>query len=292
MKKKVVISIGAVAVVLATIGVVASVRAGQKYSQGFEHFSGIGAKLNADGTAKVAFHVALEGRPDADFDFEGTSSVKFGISPSWDTRFTKMTSSTGVSLPAVRRLHSDNVDYFQSAAFKLDSGAEWARPGMSNIFWPGDLMDPKTDVAELTTWVSLLGNLEKTQIEDAQSAGERDLDELAGAPNRYELECRKAMQCPATVTPLLGQIFNVNTGGNLGIWLDDDGRLRQLTVTYKLLFDTTEKPAGQGITTVDHPRFPYEVKATFTLSDYGAPVTVESPDSKTVSKQDFVYLKS
>ncbi|AEV82492.1 hypothetical protein ACWT_1474 [Actinoplanes sp. SE50] len=221
------------------------VRLPQRADAAREQAAQIGARLRAAGTAKVTFEASMN--PGG--SWAGTSTVRFGDTPVWDTAYTRATA--GSRRIPLRRLHLQRRDFYSSPALTTADARPWIPPDRIGF---GRLSSPGNNISDLTTWLPFL-----------TGAGEQV------APHEYEFRCDgTSAGCPPPLHSDLDSYFNaVPDGPVMRARLDDEGRLVRLQVTAVL--DNIRGDGSRGILV------PSDVTATFTLADFGTPVQVVAP---------------
>ncbi|GIF04482.1 hypothetical protein Asi03nite_20200 [Actinoplanes siamensis] len=282
MKKRVILY--GIAAVLA--GVVAAdlisggrlIRLPDGENETYRRFARINAELVRAGTARVTFTATMI--PGG--AWAGTSAVRFGETPVWDTSYDRATVGDGTA--PMRRLHLDErTEYLSSPALRPADERAWIDPDVTSVTF-GPISSPRTGVADVTTWLRFLGGVDRAHALQAK----HDLPDVPGAPHEFLFRCFATVaQCPPPYETELDDAFNTSQATDLRVWLDDDGRLRRLGVFAVL--DHLEADGSRDVRDLSHPIVASTVEATFDLRDFGIPVLVAAPPRAEVSTER--YLK-
>lgn len=238
-----------------------------------EEFAGINAKLVKAGTAKVTFRAELSQAG----VWTGTSAVRFGAEPVWDTSYTSASVGAKDPIP-LRRLHvGERKDYFSSPALKPADGRAWMTAAKVNL--GTDLTSPLNNVADLTTWLPFLTGVKKPIAVLSETDVLPDVD---GAPHEYRFRCDgNTPTCPPQWDTPIDNVFNTGTIGPIyDIWLDDDGLLRRMTVE-----GTMDYLNGDGTRDLARMKVGSDYKLSFDLGDFGTAVDVQAPPESEISQK-------
>ncbi len=206
--------------------------------------------------------------------WEGTSVVALGDPVRSDTTYTTADSSRSdgrtVSRP-MRELRVGDDRWYQGKNLRSADGRPWIhRTPSERLIDDGGYGDPTLRVTDLSLWLEFLRELPgSTAVASKNDA----LKDLPGAPREYHVVCAYASDfCPKATMGRLDSLFETVSQLNFDVWAGEDGRLRQLAVTITFLDDTS---AGQ---------VPYKLKANFSVTGFGAPLTVTPPPAGEVSR--------
>lgn len=118
-----------------------------------------------------------------------------------------------------------------------------------------------------------------------------DLAEVAGAPYEYEVACYPSDgTCPLPFGTNLDLYFNqLGEVPTISAWYGEDGLIRRLDVEGDLDFSPAASQTDP--TGAHHPQSAHHYRASFTLDQFGTPVTVTPvPDNK-ITQSPFVKLQ-
>ncbi|MFC4145215.1 hypothetical protein ACFO0M_03000 [Micromonospora mangrovi] len=246
-----------------------------------------GRRLKEAGTARVAFTSEMKpqlgGRK---VTLQGTSLVKFGDRPSWETTYAQI-AATGHPTLQAKGVHLDDDTYYTSPSIVAEDGRPWF-DSHTLADWGSGFSDPDTGVADLMIWQRFLDDVS----EGIAANGETDkLPDLKGAPHEYQFRCTPGSDvfCPPPFRTSLDLVFNRVVPPLFSVWIDDAGRLRKLEVETSVLYVDDGRGSDDGFT---HPQDEWEIRTSFTLDQFGTPVTVTAPPADQITQSREVKLKA
>jgi hypothetical protein len=243
-----------------------------------------GAKLAAAKTAKIAFTGQLQGSASA--QLVGTTSIVFSADPTfakdaaWTTAYTPP--KYGPPSLTATVLHQGDTTLIRSPKLAVAAKTPWVDMDRTSLIWPSPTLDPTLGFTDFTLWQQKIQNLtaEKSKFLD------EDLPDVTGAPYKYKIECWQADSCPLPFgTNLDHMVTDSVTQTTFSLWYGEDGLLRRLDVTGALEYVNN----GAGDATSDlYPHLTSEdYQLSFTLGDFGAPVTVTEPPATEIASARF-----
>jgi hypothetical protein len=245
-------------------------------------------RLEQAGTAVVTFTGTFDPLLNpVETGWSGTSTVRFGAKPSWQTTFDKVDSFGRPSLQA-QGLHVDGKTYLRSPAMIPDDRRPWFDADKTGANWQSRYADPDLRIVDLVPWLNFLNGIKEGEAMNAQTD---DLKDVEGAPNEYKVKCyRTQAACPPPFGMELDTFFNVTPRNpTLSAWLDDDGLLRKFEIAGSLGYDPS-RPGADG-PLVKHETDEYYYAATFTLDKFGTPLNVIAPPADQVTEKLGVFYK-
>lgn len=247
--------------------------------------TGTGQRLKEAGTARVTF--TSEMRPQLGgrkVTLQGTSLIRFGDRPAWQTTYTRI-AATGHPTLQARGVHVDDETYYTSPGMVAADGRPWFDDETLSD-WGSGFSDPRMGVSDLMVWQRFLDDVS----EGIAANGETDdLPDVKGAPHEYRFRCtpNKDVFCPPPFRTGLDLMFNRVIPPLFSVWIDDSGRLRRLDVETSVLYVDD----GTGNDQFTHPQDEWEIRTSFTLDQFGTPVTVTTPPADQVTQSQQVTLK-
>ncbi len=242
--------------------------------------AGMHARLIEAGSAKITFSGELApqiagptGR------WEGTTLMKFGNEPSWDTSYSLITADGQAPVQA-REVNVGTDRFYNAPAVRAKDGRPWLNSRKVSVNWGSNYSDPEFRVTDFALWREFFDNIPVGNAYDARTEA---LPDHPGAEHEFRLLCYPSMpQCPPPIGSFLDDVFNsMAIPPTLSAWLDDDGLLRKMQVEASLFYLRNEPGADPN---VFHPSGEYFARATWTLDDFGTPVSVTAPPEDQVSE--------
>lgn len=250
------------------------------------------AALNAElieaGSAKITFTGELAPQVAGPTGrWEGTTLMKFGAEPSWDTAYSTITAD-GQQPVQAREVHVGADRFYTSPAVRTPDGRPWIEARSTSVDWGSNYSTPEFRVTDFVLWREFFDNI---SVGHANQAKTEDLPDVPGAKHEYLFRCIPSTPgCPPPIGSFLDDVFNqVALGTTLSAWFDDDGLLRRMQMETSLFYQPDEPGADPN---VFHPGGEYFARATWTLDDFGTPVSVAAPpadqvtESRTASVRD------
>lgn len=289
MWKKLIYFLAAVLVGIVVFAIVVQSRgSSDERETAYERLAHVGQKLREAGSAQVNFDAEIKRDSGSPWvRWVGTSLIRFGDTPSWDTTYSRIQLSDGPTVQA-HRVHDGTATYVSSPGFVPEDGRAWIRTPYTTMFWPNRLADLSLGITDFTMWQRFLDNVQR---DNAAAAVTDELKDVADARHEYRLRCTPGSDagCPPPWNTILDQYFNRVPDITLSVWIRDDGRLRRLEVANSLWYDISQPGANPG---VPHDRAVYEVRAVFDFDKLGTPVTVKAPPADQVTQARAVSLKT
>jgi len=247
------------------------------------------AKLAKARTARITFTGSLRPQVAGLYaNWSGTTQASFSADPSWESTYDKVEVPGGKSVTA-KVVHQGSQTLVSSPAMAAPDKRPWLSPKSTTIIWQHPLADPVLGITDFTQWEKILDTVTELGVAETETG---NLPDLKGAPHEYKLVCfQKAAACPPPFGSNLDLYFNsVGHQVQLSAWYDDDGLLHRLDVEGSALWDT--RVAGGDTPGETHPDGEYYFNASFTLDDFGSPVTVTMPADSQISTDHIVTLRS
>ncbi len=238
------------------------------------------AKLIEAGSARITFTGELAPQVAGPTGrWEGTTLMKFGAEPSWDTTYSLITAD-GQQPVQGREVHVGTDTFYNSPTVRADDGRPWINARKTSVDWGSQYSTPEFRVTDFALWREFFDNV---PVGYANDAATEELPDLPGAEHEFRLRCYPVMpQCPPPVGSFLDDVFNsMDIPPTLSAWVDDDGLLRKMQVEASLFYKSGE-PGGDP--NVFHPSGEYFARATWTLDQFGTAVSVAAPPEGQVSE--------
>jgi hypothetical protein len=250
-----------------------------------------GAKLTAGRSARITFTASMTSLlhgPVA--TWSGTSLMSFaGTAPSWQTTFDKLESPQFGTITG-KLVHTPAQTAFSSPALVVPDKRQWIdlKSTTSAILWPQPLADPKLGITDFSLWEDMIDSLTRAGGLNKRT---KDLPDVAGAPYEYKVECYPtAGACPLPFGTLLDGYFNqLGEVPTMSAWYGKDGVLHRLDVEGDVEYNPTESDADP--TGTSHPEGPHHYRASFTLDQFGTPVTVTPIADGKLTQSHFIDLQ-
>jgi len=247
------------------------------------------ARLAKAGTARVAFTGGLKPQvAGLTASWSGTTLISFSADPSWESTYAKV-EVPGKSVPA-KVLHKGSQTLVSSPALAVPDGRAWVDTRETALLWQHALADPTLGITDFTMWEKILDTVTPVGAAETKTGG---LPDVKGAGHEYQVVCfQTAGSCPPPFgSDKLDYLFNsVGHQLELSAWYDDDGLLRRLDVEGSMLWDTRVAGADNTVPN-SHPDGEYYYNASFTLDNFGSPVTVTMPADNQISQSRGVTLR-
>lgn len=277
-----------VAALLVVLGVVVQRKlAGDSTDDILDRLTRTSDRLAARHTARVGFTVEVKPQVAGQTaTLTGTSLYTFGRTPQSTSTFTSIAvpGQAPITATLVRNGDADHT-YAQSPALLLADPNKWVNTNRTPIEWPNTLADPSLEFSDLAQWLSPLDEAVRA---DAAAATDTKLDPVTGAPHAYFVRCHPSRPgCPPSFGRRIDNLFNNATSGpTVAAWYDDAGLLRRMVV-----FGGANWDRSKGGTTAGPLPDEYFYRLTFTVSDFGTPVTVPQPTAAQIIDSPLVRLR-
>jgi len=248
-----------------------------------QRLANVDAKLRKAGSARVTFNAEIKPQvsgPSA--ALQGTSMIKFGDTADWDTTYSSIVADGKAPVQA-RGIRVGQDTYFSSPSMKPEDGRPWFT-AKTPAAWGGLLADPRLGLGDFAVWKEfLVDTTEKNAFDGATD----ELPDVDGAEHEYKIRCTPQQDagCPAPFDSGLDDVFDQAVYHTMSAWIDDDGRVRKLAVDLSVIYAGED---GEYAVTPGHPYGEYFVKATFTLDQFGTPVTVTAPPDDQITQSRVV----
>jgi hypothetical protein len=236
------------------------------------------AKLIEAGSARITFTGELAPQVAGPTGrWQGTTLMKFGAEPSWDTTYSTITAD-GQQPVQAREVHVGTDTFYNAPAVQARDGRPWLNARSTSVNWGSNYSSLAFRVTDFVLWREFFDNI---SVGHANQAKTEDLPDLPGAAHEYRMVCNVSMpQCPPPIGSFLDDVFNT-ANLTLSAWFDDDGLLRRMQMETDLFY-LRDEPGGDP--NVFHPSGEYSARATWDLSDFGTAVSVAAPPEDQVSE--------
>ncbi|WP_344254612.1 hypothetical protein [Actinoplanes campanulatus] len=242
--------------------------------------TGVESRLRAAGSARVGFTAEI--RPQVSgpkATFAGTSLIRFGETDEWDTTFSGIVAD-GQAPVEGRAVRAGRQTYLTSPSLTADDGRAWFA-ATTPAFWGNTMANPNLGLADLTVWT---GFLARTPGQLALNAATEELPDVEDAEHEFRVRCTPTQDphCPPPFGTDLDALFDEAGFPVYQAWIDDDGLIRKLEVSFSVINSGTR--AADPL----RPQGEYQAHLTFTLDDFGTPVTVTAPPADQVTQSRLV----
>lgn len=271
----VVLLLGAVA-----LFVVSNIDAPGSSAEAQKRLTGVQQRLREAGSARVSFTAEI--RPQVSGQkatFTGTSLVKFGETDEWDTTYSSIAADGQAPIEG-RAVRAGQETYLTSPSLKADDGRAWFK-STTPAFWGNTMANPNLGLGDVTIWSNFLARTPKQYAFDSATD---ELPDVEDAEHEFQVRCTPTQDpnCPPPFGSDLDALFGEAGFPLYQAWIDDDGLLRKLYVKFSMI------NSGSGPADAMRPQGEYIAQMTFTLDDFGTPVTVTAPPADQVTQSRLV----
>ncbi|WP_229071635.1 hypothetical protein [Actinoplanes sp. DH11] len=245
---------------------------------------GISDRLKASGSARVAFTAELKPQVAGPSGaWSGTSMVTFGETEQWDATYSAIVAG-GKEPVEARGIRVGADTWYTSPSLTAEDGRSWFR-STTPADWGAVPADPNLDLTDFGFWKEFLT---RTEVDVAAKGYTDELPDVPGAPHEYMIRCTANVSpnCPPPLPAALGGLFNkVNFYPLFNVWIGDDGLIRRLDLSLSLIYEADPANPGEA---AFHPQGEYFAAMSFTLDQFGTPVTVTAPGPDEVTRSSLM----
>jgi hypothetical protein len=250
-----------------------------------QRLANVDQALRSAGSARVTFNAEIKPQvsgPSA--TLQGTSMIKFGDTADWDTTYSSIVADGKAPIQA-HGVRVGQDTYFSSPSMEPEDGRSWFT-AETPAAWGGLFADPRLGLGDFTVWNEFLADTTEANAFDGATD---ELPDVDGAEHEYKIRCTPQQDagCPPPFDSGLDDVFDQAVYQRMSAWIDDEGRVRKLEVDLSVIYAGDD---GSYAPTPDHPYGEYFAKMTFTLDEFGTPVTVTAPPDDQITQSRVVGI--